>query len=455
MGMDFNVLIVDDEKEYCDGLSAILKIKGYRADTAYSGREALDKLVNKHYDLVISDLLMPEMDGSQLLREIKNSGIDTDVIIITAFGSIEKAVETIKDGAYTYVTKGEAPEDILNEIGNLYEKKKLENENKALRSRIGPDTKMIETNCSEVSQMLEFAAKAANSESNILILGESGVGKKILAEYIHSCSPRNNSNFLEINCQALTDSLLESELFGHEKGAFTGATNRHVGLFESAAGGTLFLDEIGGISPNLQAKLLKTIEEKTIYRVGSTKQINVDFRLVSATNRNLGADMENEDFRLDLFYRLSTIVIRMPALRERKADIPLFIDYFLNILQKDMKLRLLKVDDETLDILYNYDYPGNIRELKNILERLAVLSDDGVVSKSCLPPEVLNNSTNNNKAVIGDNIEISLKEMRKDVEREYIKSLIDKYPDNLDKVSDILDITRRQLFNKLTEYELK
>ena len=261
---------------------------------------------------------------------------------------------------------------------------------------------------------------------------------------------------MELNCQALSESILESELFGHEKGAFTGADRRRIGLFEASNGGTLFLDEIGGVSVNLQAKLLKAIENKQIYRLGSSTPINVDFRLITATNHNLRKDMGDGSFRDDLFYRISTIVLELPPLRERPEDIPLFIQYFFDKYQREMNKRITDVENSVKELLAGYSYPGNVRELKNIIERLVVLSEKGEIREAYLPSDVVKNQrTARQVQSEAMDLTISLKEYRGKVEKAYIASLLERYPKDMNKVAEILDISRRQLFNKLVEYELK
>ncbi|MGI6737736.1 MAG: sigma-54-dependent transcriptional regulator [Anaerovoracaceae bacterium] len=456
MTKKLKILVVDDESAYCDVLSAILGGKGYAVQSCGNGREALQLLDESSFDLVITDLLMPEMDGMELLQEIKNRGLRCEVIMLTAFGTIERAVKAMKMGAYGYVTKGNDPEELLLEVSKVAEIKAIQDENATLRKKVGRQTAMLESRNEKFRKMMTLAQRAAQSESNILILGESGSGKEVLANYIHSQSARSEQSFMELNCQALSESILESELFGHEKGAFTGADQQHIGLFEAADHGTLFLDEIGGVSMNLQGKLLKAIESKTIYRVGSTKPISTDFRLITATNHDLEADMAGETFRSDLFYRLSTIILELPPLRARREDIPLFIDYFLQCYQKEMKKKITDIDDEVRDFLLQYDYPGNIRELRNIIERMVVLSEHGEITADYLPSNALHRR---GSRTLGEELtggrDLTLKEYRSEAERVYIRELLDKFDDDLDQVAATLSITRRQLLNKLNEYGLR
>ncbi|MBC6680688.1 sigma-54-dependent transcriptional regulator [Zhenpiania hominis] len=452
---NFNILVVDDEKDYCDVLKMILTGKGYKVDTCGNGQEAVEKLEKKSFDLVITDLCMPVMDGRQLLEEIKKRDWDTEVIMLTAHGTIEKAVDAMKAGAYSYVTKGRDPEELFMEVRKLRDARKMKRDNAILKEKLNGNF-MLESRNKKYRQMMELAERAAQSDSNILILGESGTGKEVLASFIHQKSKRKEANFMELNCQALSESILESELFGHEKGAFTGADRRRIGLFEASNGGTLFLDEIGGVSVNLQAKLLKAIENKQIYRLGSSTPINVDFRLITATNHNLRKDMGDGSFRDDLFYRISTIVLELPPLRERPEDIPLFIQYFFDKYQREMNKRITDVENSVKELLAGYSYPGNVRELKNIIERLVVLSEKGEIREAYLPSDVVKNQrTARQVQSEAMDLTISLKEYRGKVEKAYIASLLERYPKDMNKVAEILDISRRQLFNKLVEYELK
>ena len=478
------ILVVDDEQNYREVLKMILTAKGYDVDTAGNGQEGLDLLEKGAYDVVISDLKMPVMDGYAMLQQIRQRQYDTEVIILTAFGTIEKAVETMKAGAYTYVTKGNDPEELLIELEKIGEIRRISRENRMLREKMVGDY-MLESRNDRVNQMMRLAERAAASDSNILILGESGSGKEVLASFIHGRSSRARENFMELNCQSISESILESELFGHEKGAFTGADRRRIGYFESSDGGTLFLDEIGGISLNLQSKLLRAIENKKIYRLGSSSQISVDFRLIAATNRDLKKDMEEGSFRSDLFYRISTIVLEIPPLRRRREDIPHFIDYFVKKFSYEMKKENIQMDPEVRRVLENYDYPGNIRELKNLIERLLVLSDQGEIRPEYLPMDMARflpgeggaGASGHGAAGAGAaghgaggagrgdmaagaadgaaDFAGTLKEYRAQAEKAYIQQLIQKHPDDMNRVAQILSISRRQLFNKMVEYGLK
>ena len=449
-----NILVVDDEQSYREVLKMILTAQEYTVETAGNGKEALKIMEKEAFDVVITDLKMPVMDGYELLQEIRRRDYDTEVIVLTAFGTIEKAVQTMKAGAFTYVTKGNDPEQLLIELQKIGTLRSINRTNQFLREKMSGDH-MLESNNDSFNQMMKLAARASESDANILILGESGVGKEVLASYIHGESGRASGNFMELNCQSISESILESELFGHEKGAFTGADKRRIGHFEAAHGGTLFLDEIGGVSLNLQSKLLRAIENKKIYRLGSSTEIGVDFRLITATNRNLKEDMENGLFREDLFYRISTIVLEIPPLRERKEDIPLFIDYFINKFSREMGKENIRMDDSVRQVLENYDYPGNIRELKNLIERLLVLSDRGEIRQEYLPRDMMEPRPSAAGKTLQTDYTESLREYRGKAERSYIMELLKRYPDDMNQVAEILNISRRQLFNKMVEYDLK
>lgn len=444
------ILVVDDEQEYCKVMKMILSAKGHQADFAVSGSEALGLMRQNSYNLVISDLMMPEMDGRQLLHEIKSQYPGVEVIMLTAYGSIENAVKAMRDGAYSYVTKGANPEELIREIGKLQEMLDLKLENQLLKEKVSEVDAMLESNNPAFQGTLSIARKAAASDANILVLGESGTGKEVVARYIHQNSARNGCQFMDLNCHAIAETVLESELFGHEKGSFTGALNRRIGRIEAADRGTLFLDEIGDIPLAMQAKLLKTIENKRLYRMGGNEEIEVDFRLVAATNKDLEQEIEEGRFREDFYYRISTITIHIPPLRSRREDLPLLIDYFFKKSQNEMKKPIRKIDSRVTEFLLNYDYPGNVRELKNIIERLVVLSEEGIVDKGYLPTS--DRGERRRAAAAPDK---GLREIRREVEKDYIQNMLLKNNNNMTRTAEMLGITRRQLFNKIAEYNLE
>ncbi len=451
----FKILIVDDEAEHRDILEMILKSNNYKTETAVSGQEALDKLSKENYHLILSDLRMPEMSGLELLDKIKADSPEQDVIIVTGYGTVKNAVDAMKRGAFSYFIKGHDPDELLLDIEKIIRLSDLKFKSDALTDSLSTEF-IMESKNPKFQEAIRIIESAADSNANILLLGESGVGKEVFANYIHTLSERNDNPFVAVNCHAFSESLLESELFGHEKGAFTGATDKRIGRFEAAHEGTLFLDEIGDTSLSTQAKLLRSLDSRKIERIGSNVSVDVDFRLVSATNRDLRSMVAEQTFREDLFYRLSTITVELPSLRERKEDIPTLVDFFLKKAQIDMKKEILSIDSEVWTFLTNYDYPGNLRELKNIIERFVVLARDGVISHRDIPSGYVNQPVDV-PSQIGQDIShtVPLREFRKDAESSYIQRVLEQNNYNMTQTSKVLGISRRQLFNKITEYGIK
>ena len=446
----FKILIVDDEQEYRETLDLILQSNGYCTDVVSSGQEALEKLKKENFHLVLTDFIMSGMNGIELLEEIKRDYSETEVIIFTGYGSVKNAVEAMKKGAFTYFIKSHDPEELLLAIEKLIRLMDLQNKNSVLLTDQANLQFMLDTSNERFKKTLDIARKAAASSVNILILGESGVGKEVFARYIHRCSERDKEPFVAVNCHAFSETLLESELFGHEKGAFTGAHERRIGRFEAAHEGTLFLDEIGDTSLDTQVKLLRTIENKKIERIGSNKSIDVDFRLICATNRDIYKMVTDNSFREDLFYRISTIIVEIPPLRDRREDLPELINFFFKKTQDDLKKNIVKIEPDAMRFLLNYHYPGNVRELKNIVERLVVLSDRGVVRAEDMP-DMRGTLTSGHDS---EGIK-TLKEFRSEVESGYIQEILKVCNYNMTETAKKLGISRRQLFNKLTEYGLR
>lgn len=437
---NIKILLVDDETDYLDVIELILGSAGYQVDTAQSGRLALEKLKKKDYDLVLTDLIMPSMTGVELLEIIRQDYLDTEVIIFTGYGSVKSAVEAMKKGAFSYFIKSHDPEELISEIN------KIEVLHTYLKNTVKTNFDfMYDTKSASFQKVLKTLEKAAQTDVNILLLGESGVGKEILANHIHSSSQRLSEPFIPVNCHSFSENLLESELFGHEKGSFTGANETRIGRFEASHGGTLFLDEIGDTSQNTQVKLLRTLESKVIERIGSNQKHEIDFRLICATNRNLSEMIQNGDFREDLYYRISTIAVTIPALRDRKEDLPLLINYFMNEIQEKMKVEIKLIDDAVINALLQYDYPGNIRELKNIIERLVVLSSGGHITTEDLPEHFLVQDVSND----------SLKSYRDQSEKVYIIKALEQNSYHMTHTAEQLGISRRQLFNKIEKYHIE
>jgi two-component system, NtrC family, response regulator HydG len=452
MNKDLRILIVDDEEAYCDVLAMIIQAEGYQPRQCTKSKEVIDILKTEDFDLIISDLIMPEMDGVALLKAVKKFRPDMYFIMLTAYGTIENAVEAMKQGAFTYVIKGSDPEDLIKEIQNIRKLKQLPAREAGAQEELAGDF-MMQTKSSLFREVLTMSSKAAKSDVNILIFGESGAGKEVVAQYIHKESNRCKNNFYATNCHTFSDSLLESELFGHEKGSFTGALNTRIGRFEAAQSGTLFLDEIGDVPLSTQAKLLRAIETKKINRIGSNDEIKVDFRLISATNKDLTKEIKEGNFREDLFYRLSTIIIQVPPLRQRKEDLPDLIQYFVKKVQRTLGYEKIEIDKDIMDFLLQYRYPGNVRELKNIIERMVVLSDNGHVMADSISNLLCINESDELDNIFESNY--SLKDIRREVESKYIESVLKKNHHNITKSAKDLDISTRHLFNKIVEYGIK
>lgn len=460
----FKILIVDDEEEYREVFKEILDEKGYITKAASSGEEALNILKTHSFHLVLTDLIMKGIDGIELLEKIKEEYSETEVIIITGYGTVENAVAAMKKGAFTYFIKSHDLEELTIEIEKIRKIFYLENDNEIFKNQQKNSKYMLNTNNKKFIKIINMAEKAANSNVNILILGDSGVGKEVFAKYIHSCSERKDRHFLAVNCHAFSDNLLESELFGHEKGAFTGAIEQRKGRFEAAHGGTLFLDEIGDISLSTQVKLLRTIETKKVERIGSNKTMDVDFRLISATNKDIQKSISNGEFREDLFYRISTIIIEIPPLRDRKEDLPNLIEFFLEKSKLELKKQIHTIEKKVMERLLSYDYPGNVRELKNIIERLVVLSENGIIKDIDLSKYRVDSErdTKSREEKIDNNKEVeeiqrirSLKDIRSEAEAKYIKKALEISGNNVTEAARKLSISRRQLFNKINEYKLR
>ena len=388
--METRILVVDDEISMREFLGILMEREGYRVDLADSAESAVSLLQSTSYDLVISDVKMPGMDGLALLAQVKNFAPDTAVIMVTAFSTAEHAVAAMKLGAYDYIAKPFNVEEIRIIVKNALDRRTLAKENLRLREEVREryDFSGLIGKSKKMRDVYSLIEKVAGSLANVLIFGESGTGKELAAKAIHYNSTRKNKSFVAVNCGAIPETLMESELFGHQKGAFTGAVSDRPGLFEQAEGGTLFLDEIGEVPLQLQAKLLRVIQEREFRRVGGAESFKADVRLVAASNRELEDQVREGTFREDLFYRLNVVQVRMPSLRERQEDIPLLVEHFLKkyagaVSEKEM------ITPAALKLLMAYPFPGNVRELENLVERCVVLGDR-VIDKECLPPQVAN-----------------------------------------------------------------
>lgn len=367
------ILVVDDEQRMRHLLGIMLQQKGHEAHQAEDGLEAWSMLRNRHYDLLITDVKMPRLDGMGLLRKIKRQGLDCPVVFITAFGSVESAVEAMQEGVLDYITKPFEQERVLMTVDRALGMSRILAENKELKEELKRATGSgeIKYQSQALQETLDMAAEVAREETSVLIRGESGTGKELLAKYIHEVSPRSAGHFVPVNCAAIPQGLIESELFGHEKGSFTGADKRKIGKFEFSTGGTLFLDEIGDMPLEAQSKLLRVIQEKKIQRVGGKQELSVDPRIVCATNQSLEDLVRQGEFRSDLFYRINVFPLQVPALRDRTEDIPVLVKHFM---QKFSSEAQTQISEAALEILQKYSWPGNVRELANVIERACILA---------------------------------------------------------------------------------
>jgi two-component system NtrC family response regulator len=374
------ILIVDDEKNYLLVLSALLTGEGYEVDTAPSGARALTLLEEEEPDLVITDMRMPRMSGVELIKELKQNHADLPVIVMTAFGTVENAVEAMKAGAVDYITKPFENQELLLTVERALKMRRLMTQNQLLREELkkGKGFEEIIGESRAMREVFELVGKVATTRATVLLTGESGTGKELIARAIHNRSPRANESFIPVNCMALTETLLESELFGHEKGSFTGAVGRRKGRFELADKGTLFLDEVGEIAPSLQVKLLRVLQERTFERVGGGQSIKVDVRIVAATNRDLSQAVKDGAFREDLFYRLNVVHIELPPLRDRMEDLPALVAHFIAKYATEMGRQAPKVSPDAMRAMYEHAWPGNVRELENALERAVILAGDEI-----------------------------------------------------------------------------
>jgi DNA-binding NtrC family response regulator len=378
--MSQSILVIDDEKAIRKTLTEILSFEGFSVDEAADGNEALKKIKENNYDCILCDIKMPKMDGLELLEQTRNEKPDTPFIVISGHGNIETAVDAVKKGAYDFIAKPPDLNRLLITIRNAMDKKLLVAETKQLRKRISRGFEMIGDSAA-MQKIKDTIDKVAPTDARVLITGENGVGKELVARRIHELSNRANNPLIEVNCAAIPSELIESELFGHEKGSFTSAIKQRIGKFEQANGGTLFLDEIGDMSLDAQAKVLRALQEGKITRVGGDKEIKVDVRVIAATNKDLMEEVEEKKFRLDLYHRLSVILIHVPSLNDRKDDIPTLTEHFIKEISDEYRQPPKTVDNDALEALKKYNWTGNIRELRNVVERLIILSDKTITKK--------------------------------------------------------------------------
>lgn len=372
-----SILIIDDEKAIRKTLSEILSYEGYKIDEAADGEEGLKKFTSAAYDVVLCDIKMPKMDGIEFLEKARLINPDVPVVVISGHGNIETAVEAVKKGAFDYISKPPDLNRMLITLRNALDKQTLVTETKVLKRKVGKVQEMI-GDSSPIQKIKDTIEKVAPTDARVLITGENGVGKELVARWIHEKSNRSTGPMVEVNCAAIPGELIESELFGHEKGSFTSAIKQRIGKFEQASGGTLFLDEIGDMSLGAQAKVLRALQEGKITRVGADKDINVDVRVVAATNKDLLKEVENKNFRLDLYHRLGVIIVHVPSLNERREDIPALIEYYLDGIATEYGQTKKVIEKNAMEILSGYNWTGNIRELRNVVERLIILSGKNI-----------------------------------------------------------------------------
>ncbi|KOH44458.1 sigma-54-dependent transcriptional regulator [Sunxiuqinia dokdonensis] len=443
MTKKISILVVDDERSVRDSLFNWFIEDGYHVDCAEDAKKALSILEAESFDIVLADIKMPGMDGLEMLKRIKTIQKDAIVIMMTAFATVETAVQALKDGAFDYVTKPFDPDDLSHLIRNASKQISLMDENEVLKDKV-VSLENVEDLIGEseaMMQVLREVESVAQSNASVIITGESGTGKELVARAIHANSPRRYFPLVSVHCGALSESLLESELFGHEKGAFTGAVYNRKGRFEMADSGTIFLDEIATISSKMQVELLRVLESKSFVRVGGNKEIKSDFRVICATNRDLKAMVDNGVFREDLYYRLNVVNIQVPPLRERTEDIPLLVDYFIKKYCTTMNRPIMTIDPAALKRLEEFPFPGNIRELENMIERAIVVGNGKKITLKDLPIE---------KSEAMPAFE-SLDEL----EKHHVLQILNKYNWNISASAKALKVDRVTLYNKIKKYQLK
>jgi len=444
------ILVVDDEESHRIMLRAVLTEEGYRVTEAADGTEAIRAVEKEAFDIILLDIRMTNMDGIEALSEIRKISPLVPVLIMTAYASVKTAVEALKAGAFDYMTKPLDIEEVKILIEKALEHYHLRAENLTLKERLGDrfDFSRIIGRSGKMKILLDTLAMVAPSDATVLIMGESGTGKEVAANAIHHNSPRAGQPFIKVSCAALPETLLESELFGHEKGAFTGAVSRREGRFQLAHRGTIFLDEVGEMSPAIQTKLLRVLQEKEFEPIGSARTIKVDIRVIAATNKDLAKEVRDGRFREDLYYRLNVVPITMPPLRERKEDIPPLADHFLAIFREKNRKPLKGISGKALDLLVRYDWPGNIRELENSIERAVIMTKEEMITPIDFPPQIQMLSGEEEKGGFAIPYGISLEAM----ERQLIVKTLAETGGHRTRASEILGINRRTLQNKLKEY---
>ncbi len=452
------ILLIDDSPDILTPLAEYLKNEGYDVEASDDGERGISMIERKFYDLILTDLMMPNVDGMEVLKYVTKHSRESICIILTGYGTIKNAVEAVKLGAFDYLTKPVKMDDILITLKRAIEFRDLKRENLNLRNQLKKKYKFenIIGDSEKMRQIFETIEKVADTDSTILILGESGTGKELIAKAIHYNSYRLEGPFVPVNCAAIPSELLESELFGHEKGAFTNAIRTRIGRFELANRGTIFLDEIGDMSPNLQGKLLRVLQERQFERVGGVKTVKTDIRVIAATHQDLRVTVQQGNFRQDLYYRLNVIPIQVPPLRERKSDIPLLIHHFLDYFNRSKKRRIQGIDDEALSRLLEYHWPGNVRELENIIERIVILTSNERISVQDLPEKIQSFPQDEQPVQFEIPEEgISLDDAINEFEKRLILQALNKTGWIKNKAAQLLNLNRTTLLEKIKRQNLQ
>jgi len=450
------ILIIDDEESFRHMLSVILKKEGFDVETAPDGEEGMQKLMMNPYDQILCDIRMPRMDGLDFLKEFQKANIEATIIMMSAYGTVDTAIEAMKLGAYDYISKPFKPDEIILTLKKADERERLRRENERLRKEINREYgfENIVSKNENMQKIFDVIKKVAPYKSTILIMGESGTGKELVAKALHYSSDRSQSPFIPVNCGAIPENLLESELFGHAKGAFTDAIRTKKGLFEEADGGTLFLDEIGELPLQLQVKLLRVLQDGEIRRVGEAKSIKIDVRIVAATVKDLIREVNEGRFREDLFYRLNVFPIHLPPLRERKEDIPMLVTHFIKKYNIAIGKNVVGIHPKALEVLLNYRWFGNVRELENTIERAIVLADGSDIEKDNLPIDIQGFQEKVQLPPIAEE-NYSIKKASKIMEINLIQKALEKTKGNHTHAARLLEISHRALLYKIKEYGLE
>lgn len=445
------VLIIDDEKEICESIKMILEYEGYVVNSSTSAIQGLKFFEENQIACLLLDIQMPEMNGFEVLKKVKETNPSLSVIIISAHGSVENAIKATKLGAFDFIEKPIDREKLLLSVRNAVEQSKLLNENIEIKKSLGFDGEILGQS-KAIKSIIELIEKVAPLDTRVLITGENGTGKELVARAIHKKSQRKEKAFIEVNCAAIPNELIESELFGHEKGSFTGAVNQRIGKFELANKGTIFLDEVGDMSPQAQAKVLRVIEDGKIERVGGGKKIDVDVRIISATNKELLEEISREHFREDLYHRLNVIPVNIPPLRERKEDIPILVEHFAKDITVKHKKTPVKFLEDAIKLLQENYWSGNVRELKNIIERIIIIVDKKEISRKEIEPMF-----KPGKESVDDIIEASnsFQEFKEKAERAFILKQLTENNWNISKTAELMDIQRSHLYNKMKKYGIE